>query len=109
MTCLNGRVALVTGGAGGIGSATLRRFVDEGASVVCADIDEERGREVVSSLGESARFVPCDVTSLERVTATVEETVEHFGRIDILFNNAATSSGGYWPISTPLPGITASG
>ncbi|MCH2173846.1 SDR family oxidoreductase [Myxococcota bacterium] len=95
MSSLNGKVALVTGGGGGIGSATLKRFVEEGASVVCADIDEDRGREVVSSLGDPARFIHCDVTSLERVTAAVEEAVEQFGRIDILFNNAATSSGGY--------------
>ena len=50
MSKLEGRVALVTGGSGGIGSATLRRFVQEGAAVVCADIDEERGEEIVAEL-----------------------------------------------------------
>ncbi len=67
MSTLEGKVALVTGGSGGIGSATLRRFVQEGAAVVCADIDEERGEEIVAELergGGKARFSRCDVTRL---------------------------------------------
>jgi NAD(P)-dependent dehydrogenase (short-subunit alcohol dehydrogenase family) len=95
---LEGRVALVTGGGGGIGSATLRRFVAEGAAVVCADIADERGEQLASELrrgGGDARFVHCDVGSLDDVNAAVGECVEAYGRIDILFNNAATSTGGY--------------
>jgi meso-butanediol dehydrogenase/(S,S)-butanediol dehydrogenase/diacetyl reductase len=95
---LDGKVALVTGGSGGIGSATLRRFVKEGAAVVCADIDEEGGEKIVEELqssGGRARFSRCDVAKLEEVTASVNGAVEEFGRIDILFNNAATSTGGY--------------
>ncbi len=98
MSKLEGRVALVTGGSGGIGSATLRRFVEEGAAVVCADIDEEGGEKIVKELeraGGRASFSRCDVTKLEEVTASVDGAVEEFGRIDILFNNAATSTGGY--------------
>jgi meso-butanediol dehydrogenase/(S,S)-butanediol dehydrogenase/diacetyl reductase len=98
MGSLDGRVALVTGGSGGIGSATLRRFAREGAAVVCADIAIERGEALVAELvaaGGRARFAECDVTKLDRVTAAVDTAVEEFGRIDILFNNAATSTGGY--------------
>lgn len=95
---LDGKVALVTGGSGGIGSATLRRFVKEGAAVVCADINEEGGQALVEELeraGGQARFTRCDVTRLEEVTAAIDGAVSEFGRIDILFNNAATSTGGY--------------
>jgi NAD(P)-dependent dehydrogenase (short-subunit alcohol dehydrogenase family) len=98
MTRLDGKVALVTGGSGGIGSATLRRFVAEGAAVVCADINKEGGEKIVEELkaaGGRASFSHCDVTELEQVTASVEGAVDEFGRIDILFNNAATSTGGY--------------
>jgi NAD(P)-dependent dehydrogenase (short-subunit alcohol dehydrogenase family) len=78
--------------------ATLRRFVGEGASVVCADVDEERGGQIVSELcegGGRALFARCDVGSLSEVSAAVESAVSNFGRIDVLFNNAATSTGGY--------------
>lgn len=92
---LDDKVAMVTGGSGGIGSATLKRFVAEGAKVVCADIDEERGVKVVGELGDDAVFVRCDVSSLDDVTAAVDAAVQHFGSIDVLFNNAAWSSGGY--------------
>lgn len=98
MGSLDGRVALVTGGSGGIGSATLRRFVREGAAVVCADINEEGGERIVDELkrsGGRASFARCDVTSLNEVTSSVDGAVEEFGRIDILFNNAASSTGGY--------------
>ncbi len=95
---LEGRVALVTGGSGGIGSATLRRLTREGAAVVCADIDEEGGEKVVEELrsaGGRALFSRCDVTDLEQIRESVRLAVEEFGHIDILFNNAATSTGGY--------------
>jgi NAD(P)-dependent dehydrogenase (short-subunit alcohol dehydrogenase family) len=98
MGSLDGKVALVTGGSGGIGSATLRRFVREGAAVVCADINEEGGEKIVDELkrsGGRASFARCDVASLSDVTSSVDGAVEEFGRIDILFNNAAISTGGY--------------
>lgn len=98
MGSLEGKVALVTGGSGGIGSATLRRFAREGAAVVCADINDEGGRKIVAELesaGGQARYSRCDVARLEEVTASVNGAVDEFGRIDILFNNAATSTGGY--------------
>ena len=95
---LAGKTALVTGGSGGIGSATLRRFVEEGASVISADIDEERGLQGVAELanqGAKAEFVRCDVSQKEDLEAAVARCVSQYGRIDVLFNNAATSSGGY--------------
>jgi NAD(P)-dependent dehydrogenase (short-subunit alcohol dehydrogenase family) len=98
MDRLEGRVAFVTGGSGGIGSATLRRFVAEGAAVVCADLDEEGGRKVVDELvkeGGRALFSRCDVSDLAQLQASMDETIAAFGRVDILFNNAATSTGGY--------------
>ncbi len=98
MARLEGKVALVTGGSGGIGSATLARFAAEGAAVVCADIDEDRGRSVVEQLareGGKAVFARCDVAEKAEVDAAVDLALSSFGRIDVLFNNAATSSGGY--------------
>lgn len=95
---LEGRVAVVTGGSGGIGSATLRRFVAEGASVVCADVADEKGEKLVAELcsaGAEARYVHCDVTSLDDVMAAVADCIDTYGRIDVMFNNAATSTGGY--------------
>lgn len=95
---LDGKVALVTGGSGGIGSATLRRFAEEGAAVVCTDINDEAGEKVVaeiSSAGATALYKHCDVTSLDEVRASIDSTVSDLGRLDILFNNAATSTGGY--------------
>jgi meso-butanediol dehydrogenase / (S,S)-butanediol dehydrogenase / diacetyl reductase len=95
MKRLEGKVAVVTGGSGGIGSATLRRFVREGAAVVCADIDDEAGEKLVSELGDRAVYQRTDVADRAQVQAAVAAAVGRFGRIDVLFNNAATSTGGY--------------
>jgi NAD(P)-dependent dehydrogenase (short-subunit alcohol dehydrogenase family) len=95
---LEGKVAWVSGGSGGIGSATLRRFVKEGAAVVCSDINDEAGLKLVDELkaaGGRATYSHCDVSSLEEIKSSIDATVEEYGRIDILFNNAATSTGGY--------------
>ena len=95
---LAGKVAWISGGSGGIGSATARRFVQEGAAVVCSDINDEAGTKLVDELksaGGRATYSHCDVTSLDAIKASVDATVEEYGRIDVLFNNAATSTGGY--------------
>ncbi len=85
---LEGRVALITGGTGGIGAATVRRFVAEGAWVVASGRSHERGAELVRELGERVRFVAADVTREESVNAMIDEAVAWRGRLDVLFNNA---------------------
>jgi 3alpha(or 20beta)-hydroxysteroid dehydrogenase len=85
---LDGKVALVTGGARGQGAAVARRFVEEGARVTIADIRDELGKELAAELGDSAIYQRLDVTSEEDWTAAVAETLTAFGRLDILVNNA---------------------
>ncbi|MGX7733069.1 SDR family NAD(P)-dependent oxidoreductase [Rhodococcus sp. 2H158] len=86
---LEGKVAVVTGGASGIGLATAERFVSEGAKVVLGDVQEERGREAAARLGDAALYVGTDVTEESSIEALVAAAVEHFGRLDIMHNNAA--------------------
>jgi len=85
---LGGKVAIVTGGAGGIGRATLARFVEEGARVVVADVDVEAGRALAAEFGDVAAFHPTDVSDAEQVQALVDFTVERFGGLHVMFNNA---------------------
>ena len=87
----NGKVVLVTGGTSGIGRETAIQFSNAGAKVVLAGRRKEQGAAVVNeikSAGGEARFVQTDVTEEDQVKHLVEETVQHFGRLDIAFNNA---------------------
>lgn len=85
---LDGKVAVITGGASGIGEGTVRRFVEEGARVVIADIQDEPGRALAASLGAVATFVHTDVTDEDHVARAVDTAVSSFGRLDVMFNNA---------------------
>lgn len=85
---LNDKVAVITGGAGGMGASHAKRFIEEGAKVVVADLRNHKGKEFVSNLGENAMFVNLDVTSENSWIELVKETEETFGSIDILVNNA---------------------
>ncbi|MDE2411974.1 MAG: SDR family oxidoreductase [Sphingomonadales bacterium] len=93
---LAGRAALVTGAADGIGRGIARRFVGEGAAVIVADFDDERGVAVareLRELGGRAEFVHCDVTAKTDVLGAVDLCIDQFGSIDILVNNAYGGEG----------------
>ena len=97
---LKGKVALITGGTSGIGSATAKRFASEGAAVAIIGRNVERGEEVARDIvakGGRAMFVRCDVRIANDCRTAVEQTLERFGKIDILFNNA----GVFHPKSVP--------
>jgi 3alpha(or 20beta)-hydroxysteroid dehydrogenase len=86
---LDGKVALISGGARGMGESHVRAFVAEGARVVFGDVLDDRGKKVASSLGDDvARYVHHDVTSADDWAAAVATTVETFGQLDVLVNNA---------------------
>jgi NAD(P)-dependent dehydrogenase (short-subunit alcohol dehydrogenase family) len=102
VTRLAGKVAVVTGGASGIGAGTVRRFHVEGASVVVADVHAEAGAALAGELGERVTYVRTDVTREDEVAAAVDAAVERFGQLDVMFNNAGTM-GVLGPIDrTPL-------
>lgn len=89
MTRLEGRVAIVTGGAGGIGSATAKRLAAEGAKVVVADIAADAADAVAAAIGPQAAGRAFDAGNSESIEALVAFAIERFGRLDILHNNAA--------------------
>lgn len=91
MELLNGKVAIITGGASGIGKASVEKFVEEGARVVIADVNVEQGMALAEQLGDVAAFQRTDVSIPDQVQALVDFAITHFGRLDIMFNNAGIS------------------
>jgi NAD(P)-dependent dehydrogenase (short-subunit alcohol dehydrogenase family) len=85
---LAGKHAVITGAASGIGEATARLFAAEGATVILADVDEQRGKRLADELGDRTAFVATDVSSEADVDRAVGASVEHFGGLDVMFNNA---------------------
>lgn len=92
---LAGKVAIVTGGAGGIGRATVELFVAEGASVVIADVNDSAGEALAAELGASAVYQHCDVSDREAIQAAVDLAVARFGGLHVMMNNAGISCGAY--------------
>ena len=88
MERLKGKVAIVTGGASGFGAGMARRFVEEGARVVVADLNAEGALEVAATMGDDAAGIGVDVSSRADTAAMVDLALERFGRLDIMVNNA---------------------
>lgn len=90
MNLLDGRIAIITGAAQGIGYAMAKAFIDEGASVLVADIDGEAAGRAAASLGDGSNAIgiPCDVSSADDIDRTIKTAIETFGRLDIFVNNA---------------------
>ena len=97
MSEIEGRVAFVTGGASGLGLAMARNFLDRGARVMLADRDEEGLQRAVAELSKDSNeitSVVCDVADVEQVKAAAQATIDHFGKVHIVANNAGVAKGG---------------
>ncbi len=89
---LTGKVAIVTGGASGIGAGIVEKFLAEGARVVIADVERDRGEDLARTLGADAAFRLTDVSDPDQVGTLVAGAVETFGGLDVMVNNAGVSS-----------------
>ncbi len=90
---LKDKVVLITGGAKGIGAATVRAFLDENSNVVFVDLDSESGSALEKSLGTRGKFIEAELNTPESCKQAVENTVSFFGGIDVLVNNAGFNDG----------------
>lgn len=91
---LEGKIALITGGARGLGAAIAKRYAREGARVVLTDLNEEGGAQTVAEIGDAASFIRVDAGDWDQMRASIDATVETHGRLDILVNNAGTIRSG---------------
>jgi NAD(P)-dependent dehydrogenase (short-subunit alcohol dehydrogenase family) len=89
---LDGKVAIITGGAHGLGRAITEVFVEEGALVVVADLDDAAGQQVVGALGDAAAFEHADVSDQASIQAVVDHAVDRFGALHVMVNNAGIPS-----------------
>ena len=89
-TRLEGKVAVITGAASGIGRGTVELFVREGARVVAADVQDDKGARIEEEFGKAVRYVRCDVNDEAQIKNAIEVASKSFGRLDVLFNNAGT-------------------
>ncbi len=101
---LEGKIALITGGCSGIGLATAELFISEGARVLVADMQDEKGKALEQRFGELLVYRHCDVTKEEDIAAAVTAAGSAFGGLDILFNNAGTGG-----VNEPLADMSAEG
>jgi len=90
---LQGRIAVVTGAARGIGKAIAANLVADGATVVVSDVLREEGESAAAGLGQAATFVPCDVSDRAQVESLIGAVVQRFGRVDVMVNNAGINTG----------------
>jgi meso-butanediol dehydrogenase/(S,S)-butanediol dehydrogenase/diacetyl reductase len=98
MERFEGKVALITGSASGIGAATARRLYSEGASLLLADMNAEGGEQVANELdptGKRVHFRELDVRDMDAVDSAVQAAVDHFGKLDVMFNNAGIGAYGH--------------
>src|ERR1700761_2575353 len=105
MKRLDGKIAIVTGAAGGIGAATVRRFVQEGAIVAAVDIFESGAQKAVSEFQDRAVAMKADMGDAASVEGMIRDTVAKFGRLDILHNNAALQDPAVMNKDTTAPEI----
>ncbi|CAL4998528.1 unnamed protein product [Urochloa decumbens] len=104
---LAGKVAVITGGASGIGKATAAEFVQNGAKVIIADVQDDLGHAVAAELGpDAACYTRCDVTDEAQVAAAVDLAVSRHGKLDVMFNNAGISGN---PKLPPLAAVDLAG
>src|SRR5262245_17084388 len=89
---LAGKVAIVTGGASGLGEGMVRKFAAEGAKVLIADVDRDAGAALAAELGADSVFVDADVSELDGVSRLIDTAVQKFGGLHVMVNNAGISS-----------------
>jgi NAD(P)-dependent dehydrogenase (short-subunit alcohol dehydrogenase family) len=101
---LDGKVAVITGGASGIGAAAVRLFVEEGSRVVIADVQDDKGTRLADELGKSSAYLHADVSRDSDVSGAIAHALSRFGRLDCLYNNA-----GLGGVSGPIAEIPVHG